>query len=81
MSLLFGSCDCMTRPSSLSRRALLCAGGAGFVSALVGTMIGSGRTARAKALSEAIPEVDRLSVPLSTISSFADMGHRKSLMD
>jgi 7,8-dihydropterin-6-yl-methyl-4-(beta-D-ribofuranosyl)aminobenzene 5'-phosphate synthase len=62
MSLLFGSCDCMTRPSFLSRRALLCAGGAGFVSALVGTMIGSGRTAQAKALSEAIPQVDRLSV-------------------
>ncbi len=60
--MLFGSCNCMTRPSSLSRRSLLCAGGAGFVSALVSTMIGSGRTAQAKTLTGAAPEVDRLSV-------------------
>lgn len=60
--MLFGSCNCMSRPSSLSRRRLLCAGGAGFVSALVSTMIGSGRTAQAKTLSGAVPEVDRLSV-------------------
>ncbi len=60
--MLFGSCNCMTRPSSISRRGLLCAGGAGFVSALVSTMIGSGRTAQAKTLSGAVPEVDRLSV-------------------
>ena len=64
--MLFGSCNCMTRPSSLSRRGLLCAGGAGFVSALVSTMIGSGRTAQAKTLSEAVPEVDRLSVRIVT---------------
>jgi 7,8-dihydropterin-6-yl-methyl-4-(beta-D-ribofuranosyl)aminobenzene 5'-phosphate synthase len=60
--MLFGSCNCITRPSSLSRRRLLCAGGAGFVSALISTMIGSGRTAQAKTLSGAVPEVDRLSV-------------------
>lgn len=60
--MLFGSCNCMTRPSSLSRRSLLCAGGAGFVSALISTMIGSGRTAQAKMLTGAAPEVDRLSV-------------------
>jgi 7,8-dihydropterin-6-yl-methyl-4-(beta-D-ribofuranosyl)aminobenzene 5'-phosphate synthase len=60
--MLFGSCNCMTRPSSLSRRSLLCAGGAGFVTALVSTMIGSGQTAQAKTLSGAVPEVDRLSV-------------------
>jgi 7,8-dihydropterin-6-yl-methyl-4-(beta-D-ribofuranosyl)aminobenzene 5'-phosphate synthase len=60
--MLFGSCNCMTRPSSLSRRSLLCAGGAGFVSALVSTLIGSGRTAQAKMLTGAAPEVDRLSV-------------------
>jgi len=60
--MLFGSCNCITRPSSLSRRSLLCAGGAGFVSALVSTMIGSGRTAQAKTLTGAAPEVDRLSV-------------------
>jgi 7,8-dihydropterin-6-yl-methyl-4-(beta-D-ribofuranosyl)aminobenzene 5'-phosphate synthase len=62
MDMLFGSCNCMTKPSSLSRRRLLCAGGAGFVSALVSTMIASGRTAQAKTLSGAVPQVDRLSV-------------------
>ena len=60
--MLFGSCNCMTRPPFLSRRRLLCAGGAGFVSALVSTMIGGGRTAPAKTLGSAVPEVDRLSV-------------------
>jgi 7,8-dihydropterin-6-yl-methyl-4-(beta-D-ribofuranosyl)aminobenzene 5'-phosphate synthase len=64
--MLFGSCSCMTRPSSFSRRSLLHAGGASFVSALVSTMIGSGRTAQAKTLSEAVPEVDRLSVRIVT---------------
>jgi 7,8-dihydropterin-6-yl-methyl-4-(beta-D-ribofuranosyl)aminobenzene 5'-phosphate synthase len=66
MDMLFGSCNCMTRPSSLSRRGLLCAGGAGFISALVSTMIGNGRTAQAKTLSGAVPEVDRLSVRIVT---------------
>jgi 7,8-dihydropterin-6-yl-methyl-4-(beta-D-ribofuranosyl)aminobenzene 5'-phosphate synthase len=64
--MLFGSCNCMTRPSSFSRRSLLRAGGASFVSALVSTMIGSGRTAQAKTLSEAVPEIDRLSVRIVT---------------
>ena len=64
--MLFGSCNCMTRPSSFSRRSLLRAGGVSFVSALVSTMIGSGRTAQAKTLSEAVPEVDRLSVRIVT---------------
>ena len=64
--MLFGSCNCMTRPSSFSRRSLLRAGGVSFVSALVSTMIGSGRTAQAKTLSEAVPEVDSLSVRIVT---------------
>jgi 7,8-dihydropterin-6-yl-methyl-4-(beta-D-ribofuranosyl)aminobenzene 5'-phosphate synthase len=64
--MLFGSCNCISRPSSLSRRGLLCAGGAGFVSALVSTMIGSARTARAQPLGEAVPEVDRLKVRIVT---------------
>jgi 7,8-dihydropterin-6-yl-methyl-4-(beta-D-ribofuranosyl)aminobenzene 5'-phosphate synthase len=64
--MLFGSCNCMTRPSSFSRRSLLRAGGVSFVSALVSTMIGSGRTAQAKTMSEAVPEVDRLSVRIVT---------------
>ena len=44
------------------RDATLCAGGAGFVSALVGTLVGSGRTAQAQTLSVPIPEVDRLRI-------------------
>jgi 7,8-dihydropterin-6-yl-methyl-4-(beta-D-ribofuranosyl)aminobenzene 5'-phosphate synthase len=60
--MLFGPCNCISQPASISRRNLLCAGGAGFVSALVSTMMGSGRTAQAKTLSGAIPEVDRLKI-------------------
>src|SRR5689334_16731193 len=44
--MFFGSCNC--NPRLKSRRDLLCAGGAGFVSALISTMIGSGQTARAE---------------------------------
>ena len=60
--MLFGTCNCAAHSSSLSRRALLCAGGAGFISALVGTLVGSGQTAQAQTLSRLVPEVDRLSV-------------------
>jgi 7,8-dihydropterin-6-yl-methyl-4-(beta-D-ribofuranosyl)aminobenzene 5'-phosphate synthase len=66
MDMLFGSCSCMTNRLFPTRRSLLCAGGAGFATALVSTMIGSGRTARAKTLSGAVPEVDRLSVGIVT---------------
>lgn len=60
--MLFGSCNCPTPASFMSRRRVLCAGGAGFISALVGTLASSGRTARAQALSGPVPEVDQLSV-------------------
>lgn len=40
----------------------MCAGGAGFVSALTGLLIGSAQTAKAQALGRKIPEVDRLAV-------------------
>ena len=62
--MLFGACKCTPAPSGLSRRGLLCAGGAGFVTALLGTLIGSGRTAQAKTLSSPVPEVDRLNVTI-----------------
>src|SRR6516165_2293007 len=64
--MLFGGCNCMPVPSSVSRRALICGGGAGFVSALVGTLVGTGRTARAQALASRVPEVDRLTVTIVT---------------
>ncbi len=60
--MLFGPCACTTNSLSLSRRGLLCAGGAGFVSALVGTLAGSRRTARAQPLGGRVPEVEFLSV-------------------
>ena len=62
--VLFGACDCTRAPSGLSRRGLFCAGGAGFLTALLGTLIGSGRTAQAKTLSGPVPEVDRLNVTI-----------------
>jgi 7,8-dihydropterin-6-yl-methyl-4-(beta-D-ribofuranosyl)aminobenzene 5'-phosphate synthase len=62
--MLFGACICTRAPSGLSRRGLLCNGGAGFVTALLHTLIGSGRTAQAKTVSAPVPEVDRLNVTI-----------------
>jgi 7,8-dihydropterin-6-yl-methyl-4-(beta-D-ribofuranosyl)aminobenzene 5'-phosphate synthase len=50
----------------MSRRGLLCAGGAGFVTALIGTLAGASRTARAQALASRPPEVDSLAVRVVT---------------
>jgi 7,8-dihydropterin-6-yl-methyl-4-(beta-D-ribofuranosyl)aminobenzene 5'-phosphate synthase len=50
----------------MSRRGLLCAGGAGFVTALIGTLAGTSRTARAQALASRPPEVDSLAVRVVT---------------
>jgi 7,8-dihydropterin-6-yl-methyl-4-(beta-D-ribofuranosyl)aminobenzene 5'-phosphate synthase len=60
--MLFNTCNCNLEAASISRRGLLCAGGAGFVSALVGTLVGTSRTAQAQALGSQVPEVDRLAV-------------------
>jgi 7,8-dihydropterin-6-yl-methyl-4-(beta-D-ribofuranosyl)aminobenzene 5'-phosphate synthase len=62
--MLFGSCKCRPTLAGLSRRGLLCSGGAGFVAALLGTLIGSGRIAQAQTLSGPVPEVDRLKVTI-----------------
>ncbi len=64
--MLFGTCNCLPFSSRLSRRNLLCAGGAGFVSALVGTLAGGGRIARAQPLGSPVPEVDRVAVTIIT---------------
>ncbi len=64
--MLFNSCNCNLGTSSLSRRGLLCAGGAGFMSALIGTLVGASRTAQAQALGSRVPEVDRLAVRIVT---------------
>src|ERR1700704_6524524 len=64
--MLFGTCSCLPTALSMSRRGLLCAGGAGFVSALIGTLAGSSRAARAQALTSNPPEVDGLAVRIVT---------------
>ena len=66
--MLFGACNCNPVASSISRRGLLCTGGAGFVSALIGTLVGASRTAQAQPLGSRVPEVDRLAVRIVTDS-------------
>jgi 7,8-dihydropterin-6-yl-methyl-4-(beta-D-ribofuranosyl)aminobenzene 5'-phosphate synthase len=50
----------------LSGYGSLCAGGASFVSAVIGSMVASARTADAPKLSRDVPEVDRLAVRMVT---------------
>lgn len=64
--MLFGGCDCGTGSSLLSGYDSLCAGGAGFVSAMVGAMVANARTAPAPKLGREVPEVDRLAVRMVT---------------
>ena len=64
--MLFGACSCLPAAFSMSRRGLLCAGGAGFVTALIGTLASSSRIARAQALASKPPEVDSLAVRIVT---------------
>jgi Metallo-beta-lactamase superfamily len=62
--MLVSACNCP--PRGLSRRDLICSGGAGFITALMATLVGSGRTVRAQALGSRVPEVDRLAVTIVT---------------
>src|SRR6478672_12845581 len=64
--MLFGTCNCISSASSISRRDLLCAGGAGFVTALIGTLAVSSRTAQAQVLASKPPEVDSVAVRIVT---------------
>ena len=64
--MLFNACNCPPTSSGVSRRDLICCAGVGFVSALVGTLAGSGRVARARALGSDVPEIDRLAVTVVT---------------
>lgn len=70
--MLFGeACDCLRQhpfvaeEMSLNRRDLLCAGGAGFLTALVGTLMAVSKTARAEPITQ-ILEVDRVAVRILT---------------
>jgi len=54
--------------SGLSRRDVLCAGGAAMFSSLVATLLGGAQPARAQTLNGPVPEVDRLAVRVVTDS-------------
>lgn len=62
--MLFNACNCAAPFASSA--ASLCAGGAGFVSAVVATLAASARTRPAKTLRNDVPDVDRLAVRIVT---------------
>jgi 7,8-dihydropterin-6-yl-methyl-4-(beta-D-ribofuranosyl)aminobenzene 5'-phosphate synthase len=66
--MLFNTCNCHQGSQAISRRGVLCAGGAGFVSAVIGTLVESSRTAQAQVLGAQVPQVDRLAVRIVTDS-------------
>ncbi len=75
-------CNCDPGDLSLSRRDMLCAGGAGFVSALIGTLVVTSRTAQAEAVGSQVPEVDRLAVRIVTdnqVTQFVPSEKREGL--
>jgi 7,8-dihydropterin-6-yl-methyl-4-(beta-D-ribofuranosyl)aminobenzene 5'-phosphate synthase len=61
--MLFSGCNCLADPASLGS---LCAGGAGFVSAMMAAMVAGARTAEATPVGRKVPEVDRLAVRMIT---------------
>jgi hypothetical protein len=67
--MLFGSCAQEAAASFLPFTNSLCSGGAGFVTAMMATLAANARTAPAKTLGRAVPEVDRLAVRMVTFSS------------
>src|SRR6187399_1982356 len=62
-TMLFGGCNCIPDPAALGS---LCAGGAGFVSAMMAAMVAGARTSEARPLGLKVPEVDRLAVRIVT---------------
>jgi 7,8-dihydropterin-6-yl-methyl-4-(beta-D-ribofuranosyl)aminobenzene 5'-phosphate synthase len=46
----------------ISRRPVLCGGGASVLSALIASLLGGARPVRAEAVSGSVPEVDELAV-------------------
>ena len=62
--MLFNLCNCTA--SLASSAAPLCAGGTGFVTAVMATLAANARTRQAKTLRDAVPEVDHLAVRIVT---------------
>jgi 7,8-dihydropterin-6-yl-methyl-4-(beta-D-ribofuranosyl)aminobenzene 5'-phosphate synthase len=64
--MLFNACNCGSLPSLAANFGPLCAGGAGFVTAMMATLAASARTQPAKTLKGAVPVVDKLAVRIVT---------------
>jgi len=64
--MLFGPCAQDAAASFLPATGSLCAGGVGFVTAMMATLAANARAAPAKTLGRAVPEVDRLAVRMVT---------------
>ncbi len=60
--MLFNLCNCARALSD----SALCAGGAGFVSAMIGALASAQRTRPAKTLRTGVPEVDRVAIRIVT---------------
>ncbi|MGE0564054.1 MAG: MBL fold metallo-hydrolase [Pseudolabrys sp.] len=64
--MLFNACNCGDAASFLSGAGAMCAGGAGYITAMIGAMVAGQRTMPAPLLPKAVPEVDRVSVRVVT---------------
>jgi 7,8-dihydropterin-6-yl-methyl-4-(beta-D-ribofuranosyl)aminobenzene 5'-phosphate synthase len=64
--MLFGPCATDSAATFLPTAGQFCAGGAGFISAMVGAMVAAGKMAPAKTLRGEVPAVDRLAVRVVT---------------
>jgi 7,8-dihydropterin-6-yl-methyl-4-(beta-D-ribofuranosyl)aminobenzene 5'-phosphate synthase len=64
--MLFGPCAQDAAASFMPAAGSVCAGGAGFVTAMMATLSAGARTAPAKTLGGALPQVDKLAVRIVT---------------
>ena len=80
-------CGCVSRRLSyprngdFDRRDILCAGGTGFIAALVATLTGASKIAPAQALGSTVPQVDRLAVRIVTDNYVFFFAPREKLKD
>ena len=66
---------------NFDRRALLCAGGAGFIATVVATLTGASKIARAQILGHTVPQVDRLAVRIVTDNYVFFFAPKENLKD
>jgi 7,8-dihydropterin-6-yl-methyl-4-(beta-D-ribofuranosyl)aminobenzene 5'-phosphate synthase len=80
-------CGCVSprppdsRNGNFDRRDLLCSGGAGFITALVATLVGASKIARAQAVGRTVPQVDRLAVRIVTDNYVFFFAPKENLKD